>query len=167
MIAAAHPVAGDLETALAERRIAPRSKSSSTATSVDCIDFDALFGLEQLLWWLLDLRGVEDPGAELATALIVDAVTCAARDPASYFPVSPPPGITEAEVKAVERDDACPFCTMEANHTAFLADPATAAAEAAHTAELVQLFESEARAWRAEHAEVLERRGLRLTVSAH
>jgi hypothetical protein len=124
----------------------------------DAVDFDALYQLEQLLWGLLDLRRIEDLDGELAKALIVEAITCAARDPASYVSVSPPPGITEAEAKAVERDDACPFCKMEADQAAYAADPANADAEEA--AELVALYEPEARAWRAQHAEVLQRRGL-------
>jgi len=127
---------------------------------VDKLDFVGLYQLEQLLWGLLDLRGIHDEDGELAKTLIVDAVTRAVRDPASYFPSSPPPGITEAEAKAVAFEEACPFCTMEANHAAYLADPANAAAEAADAAEMVALAEPAARAWRARHAEVLARRGL-------
>jgi hypothetical protein len=127
---------------------------------LDKIDFDGMYGLEQLLWGLLDERDIEDEDGELAKALIVDAVIRAARDPASYVPVSPPPGITKAEAKAVEFDEACPFCKMEADEAAYAGDPANAAAEAAEAAEQTALYASNARAWRARHAEALKRRGL-------
>ena len=126
----------------------------------DAVDFDALYQLEQLLWGLLDLRRIDDLDGELAKALIVDAITCAARDPASYVSTGPPPGITETEAMAVERDDACPFCKMEADQAAYAADPSNVDADAAEAAELVALYEPQARAWRAQHAEVLQRRGL-------
>ena len=127
---------------------------------VDKIDFVGLYQLEQLLWGLLDLRGIDDAHGELAKALIVDAVARAVRDPASYFPLRPPPGVTEAEANAVAYEDACPFCTMEADHAADDAAPATVAAEDAAAAELRALYAGEASAWRARHAGALARRGL-------
>lgn len=128
----------------------------------DAIDFQALDQLVQLLWGLLDLRGIEDDeDGTLAKALLVEAVTRAARDPASYFPCDPPLGITEAEAKAIAFDDACPFCKVEADHAAYLADPANVAAEAAERAELVELSATAARAWREQHADALKRHRLR------
>jgi len=126
----------------------------------NAIDFVALYQLEQLLWGLLDQRGIDDEQGELAKALLVDAVIRAARDPASYFPIRPPPGITEAEARAVEVEDACPFCQVEVTQAAYDADPANIAAEAAEAAELEALWAPQARAWREKHAEVLARRGL-------
>jgi hypothetical protein len=129
----------------------------------DAIDFDALYRFEQLLWGLLDHHEIEDEHGELAKDLIVDAVLQVVRDPASYFPVSPPPGITEAEVKAVEFDEDCPFCKMEAEHVAYEASPTGRAARAeweAEEAELVELYASSATQWREQHAAALKRAGL-------
>jgi hypothetical protein len=130
----------------------------------DAIDFDALYRFEQLLWGLIDQRKIPDEMGELAKELIVDAVIQAVRDPASYFPVRPPPGITEAEENAAEFDETCPFCHMETEHAAYEASPAGRAATAAWEAEeadLVELFASSAKQWRERHAEALKRAGLR------
>jgi hypothetical protein len=97
----------------------------------DAIDFAALYRFEQLLWGLIDRRNIPDEMRELARELIVDAVIQAVRDPASYFPVRPPRGISETEEKAAAFDENCPFCTMEAERAAYEASPAGRAAKAA------------------------------------
>ncbi|MDQ3364633.1 MAG: hypothetical protein M3680_04315, partial [Myxococcota bacterium] len=130
---------------------------------VDSIDFVRLYGFEQLLWSVLHERGIDDPEGEVARQLLVDVVTRAAGDPASYFPISPPHGITKEEAKAVEFDDDCPFCKMEAEEAAHAASPEGIADELAWQAELENMgkaFASSARAWREQHADALARRGL-------
>jgi hypothetical protein len=85
---------------------------------LDAIDFDALFQLEQLLWGLIDQRGIDDQDGELADSLIVDAINRAAHDDARHCTIAPPPGMTEAETRAARFDEACPFCRVEKERSA-------------------------------------------------
>lgn len=123
----------------------------------NAIDFRALYQLEQSLWGLLDPQGIDDVDGTVAKKLIVDAVSRAMRDASSYFPVSPPPGITKEEEKAALFDPHCPFCQMEAAQAAYAADPATIAADRAEHEEHCALFAEAAREWRAKHAAQLAR----------
>ncbi|MGE0547640.1 MAG: hypothetical protein AB7O24_01095 [Kofleriaceae bacterium] len=123
----------------------------------NAIDFDALYQLEQLLWGLLEQRGIHDEESDVAKALILAAAVRAHRDPASYFPVSPPPGITKAEAKAAAFDETCPFCQMEAEQAACRAN----GPPDDFWDKMAEDFKDSAREWREQHAEALKRAGLR------
>jgi hypothetical protein len=120
---------------------------------VECIDFDKLFGLEQLLWHLVDDlgHGALDEDAGLSHWLIRRAIVRAAHDPSTTCS-DVPYGITKEEERAARFDAACPFCRYEAEHP-FEDD------EHDHDEEPCQLCDELARAWRAEHADALRRRG--------
>ena len=123
---------------------------------VECIDFDALFGLEQLLWHLVDKLGLGrlDEESGLSKQLIRRALVRAAYDPSTAFS-DVPFGITKEEEKAVKFDPGCPFCRYEAEH------PREPKAEHDHEDECCPLCDDMAREWREKHAEALKRRGLR------
>ncbi|MBL0218146.1 MAG: hypothetical protein IPQ07_30225 [Myxococcales bacterium] len=118
---------------------------------MDAIDFAALFQLEQLLWSLLPDRGIHDEEGELASQLIAEAIVRASKDPARHISFVPP-GITKAEAKAVDFDEHCPFCQLEA---------AAPSDDHDHGGEPCALCDDLARMWREEHAEVLRKRGVR------
>ena len=83
---------------------------------LDAINFDALSNLEQSLFGLLTRRmniGT-DLALDLSALLIQRAIVRAADDEERFADFGPPPGITEAERKAVEFDERCPFCRIEA-----------------------------------------------------
>jgi len=144
-------------TALAERADLAALEEQLYGHVLDCIDFDALNGLEQLLWHLVDKLGLGDLDLEdrLSTWLIRRAMVRAAHDPSTAF-TDVPFGITKAEAKAVKFDDDCPFCQYEAEH------PREAESdEHDHDDEPCSLCDHMAREWRDKHADVLKRRGLR------
>jgi len=144
-----------IETALAERKDLAALEEQLYEHVVDCIDFDALFGLEQLLWHLVDQLGLgrldEEDG--LSKQLIRRALVRAAYDPTTSFS-DVPYGITKAEAKAARFDPECPFCQYEDEH------PPEQEAEHDHEGESCSLCDEMAAAWREEHAEALRRRGL-------
>ena len=90
---------------------------------LDCVDLDALFGIEQLLWGLIDRAGVGDDDGDIANEMIARAFARVGRDPARHIS-DVPYGITKAEIKAVRFDPDCPFCQFEAEQTARVADAA-------------------------------------------
>lgn len=143
----------ELEAALAERKDLAALEEQLYEHVVDCIDFDALFGLEQLLWHLVDKLGLGrlDEESGLSKQLIRRALVRAAYDPSTAFS-DVPFGITKDEEKAVKFDAECPFCQYEAEHPR---DEEKAAEE-----ECCPLCDDMAAEWRAQHAEVLKRRGL-------
>jgi hypothetical protein len=121
---------------------------------VDCIDFDALFGLEQLLWHLVDelgLGGLDDCG-DLSKTLIRRAIVRAAHDPSTAI-TDVPYGITKEEERAAKFDAACPFCRYEDEHP-----PEGRDAAHDHEDESCPLCDDMARAWREQHADALRRR---------
>lgn len=122
---------------------------------VECIDFDALFGLEQLLWHLVEKIGLGklDDEGDLSKNMIRRCLVRAAFDPATAF-TDVPYGITKAEEKAAKFDPECPFCQYEAEH------PREPEDEHDHEDESCSLCDELAAAWRKEHAEALRRRGL-------
>lgn len=124
---------------------------------LECIDFDGLFGLEQLLWHLIDKLGFDELGLHdgLSKALIQRAIMRAARDPSTSFS-DVPFGITKAEAKAAKFDPECPFCQYEAEHPREASD-----AEHEHDDEPCSLCDEMAREWHEKHADALRRRGLR------
>ena len=146
-----------IEAALTERKDLAALEEQLYEHVVECIDFDALFGLEQLLWHLLDQLGLgrldEDEG--LSKQLIRRALVRAAYDPSTAFS-DVPFGITKEEEKAAKFDPECPFCRYEDEH-ARTAKPA----EHDHEDECCPLCDDMAAAWRKEHAEALRRAGLR------
>ena len=118
---------------------------------MDAIDFEALFQLEQMLWSLLPQCGIEDDDdGDLASRLIAEAIVRASKDPARHVSFVPA-GITKAEAKAVDFDERCPFCQMEA---------ATPREDHDHGGEACLLCDDLARMWREEHADLLRKRGL-------
>ena len=123
---------------------------------LDCIDFDALNGLEQLLWHLVDKLGLGDLDLEggLSTWMIRRAIVRAAHDPTTTFS-EVPFGITKAEAKAARFDAECPFCLYEDEH------PREAEDEHEHGDEPCPLCDDMAREWREKYADALRRRGLR------
>ncbi|MGE0868059.1 MAG: hypothetical protein AB7P03_05850 [Kofleriaceae bacterium] len=123
----------------------------------NAIDFSALDQLEQLLWGLIDQHGIYDEDGAVAKGLILAAAVRAHRDPASYFPVSPPPGITKAEAKAAEFDENCPFCVMEAEQAEYERN----APPDDFWDKMADEFKDSARAWREQHADALKRFRLR------
>ena len=123
---------------------------------VECIDFDALFGLEQMLWSLVEKAGLGklDDEGDLSKAMIRRCLVRAAFDPNTAF-TDVPFGITKEEAKAANFDPECPFCRYE-DEQARTARPA----EHDHEDECCSLCDNMAAAWRKEHAEALRRRGL-------
>ena len=144
----------ELEAALAEREDLAALEEQLYEHVVECIDFDQLFGLEQLLWHLVDKLGLGrlDDESGLSTQLIRRALVRAAYDPTTAF-TDVPYGITKDEEKAVKFDPECPFCQYEAEHP-------REDAEHDHEDEHCPLCDDMAREWREKHAEVLKRRGL-------
>lgn len=124
---------------------------------VECIDFDKLFGLEQLLWHLVDEvgHGRLDEDAGLSQWMIRRAIVRAAHDPSTTCS-DVPYGITKEEERAARFDAACPFCLYEAEH------PSEDGDEHDHDDddEPCPLCDDMAREWRAQHADALRRRGL-------
>jgi hypothetical protein len=119
---------------------------------VDCIDFDALFGLEQLLWYAVDQlgHGKLDLDAGLSHRLIQRALTHAAHDPANTFK-DVPVGVTKAERRAVRFDPECQFCEYEDEH----AVDATPEPEHDHGGDACALCDAMAHEWRTAHADKL------------
>ncbi len=148
--------APEIETALAEREDLAALEEQLYEHVVDCIDFGALSGLEQLLWHLVDQLGLGrlDEEGDLSKQLIRRALVRAAYDPTTAFS-NVPYGITKEEEKAAKFDPECPFCQYEAEH------PREQDAEHDHDDEPCSLCDEMAREWREKHAEALRRRGLR------
>lgn len=144
-------------TALAERSDLAALEEQLYGHVLDCIDFDAINGLEQLLWHLVDKLGLGDLDLEdrLSTWLIRRAIVRAAYDPATTFS-DVPYGITKAEAKAVRFDPDCPFCRYEDEHPREAEED-----EHAHDDDPCALCDDMARAWRVQHADKLRSRGLR------
>lgn len=119
---------------------------------VDCIDFDALFGLEQLLWHAVERlgHGALDNETGLSHRLIERALTRAALDPWNAFK-DVPFGITKAEERAVRFDRECLFCKYEEQ----AADDAAPEKEHDHGGDACSLCDAVARDWRAQHADKL------------
>ena len=143
-------------TALAERKDLAALEEQLYGHVLDCIDFDALNGLEQLLWHLVDKLGLGDLDLEggLSTWMIRRAIVRAAHDPTTTFSEAPF-GITKAEAKAARFDAECPFCRYEDEH------PREAEDEQEHGDEPCPLCDDMAREWRDKHADALRRAGLR------
>jgi len=119
---------------------------------VDCIDFDALFGLEQMLWYAVDKlgHGALDNEAGLSHRLIQRTLTRAAHDPANTFK-EVPLGITKAEQRAVRFDHECELC----EYAEQVADDASEESEHDHGGDECSLCDELAREWRAQHADEL------------
>ena len=149
--------APEIQTALAERKDLAALEEQLYGHVVDCIDFGALFGLEQLLWHLVGKLGLGrlDEEGDLSKQLIRRALVRAAYDPSTAFS-DVPFGITKEEEKAANFDPECPFCRYE-DEQARTAKPA----EHDHEDECCPLCDGMAAAWRKQHAEALRRRGLR------
>lgn len=149
-----------VEAALTERKDVAALEEQLYEHVVDCIDFDALFGLEQLLWHLVDKLGLgrldEDEG--LSKQLIRRALVRAAYDPTTAFS-DVPFGITREEEKAAKFDPECPFCRYE-DEQARTAKDREHDHEDDHEDECCPLCDDMAAAWRKQHAEALRRRGL-------
>jgi hypothetical protein len=145
-------------TALAERPELAELEEQVYDHVLECIDFDALYGLEQLLWHLVDKLGLGELDLEdgLSSWIIKRAIVRAAHDPTTSY-TDVPFGITKAEAKAVKFDDDCPFCRYEAEHPR----EAKIDDEHDHDDEPCPLCDDMAREWREKHADVLKRRGLR------
>lgn len=132
---------------------------------LEAIDFDVLRGLEQSLFEIL--VGRMNVGGDLAldlSALFVQrALVRAADDDARFFDCGPPPGITEAERKAVKLDANCPFCRIAAKaaederRRRELHGPA---ADHVDDEEACACCEMLAEEWREEHRAILENAGL-------
>ena len=125
---------------------------------VESIDFDALSGLEQLLWGLLDQMGLGALDDELGLSrwLISRALITAAHDPSTAMS-DVPFGITKEEERAARFDADCPFCRYDDERSRD-ADGDDGAHE--HDDEPCPLCDDMARAWREQHADALRRRGL-------
>ena len=119
---------------------------------VDCIDFDALFGLEQMLWHAVDKlgHGALDNQVGLSHRLIQRTLTRAAHDPGNTFK-DVPYGITKAEQRAVRFDRDCEFC----EYAEQVAEDASEKSEHDHGDDECPLCDDMAREWRAEHADKL------------
>lgn len=123
---------------------------------LEAIDFDAVSSLEQHVCMLLaDEHDVPQQLAyDLAAKVIEQALQRAALDPIRYCDVGPPPGITEAERRAVAFEADCPFCQFDAQQ-------ARAAAEGKlQNDEPCACCDMMAEDWRQEHADVLAKAGL-------
>ena len=146
-----------IEAALAQRAELVALAEQLYGHVVDCIDFGALFGLEQLLWHLvgeLGLEGLDEEG-DVSRAMIQRAIVRAAFDPLTRIS-DVPYGITKEEAKAARFDEACPFCRYED-------EEARAAKTEKHDPgdEDCPCCDDLACEWREQHAEALRRRGLR------
>ena len=121
---------------------------------LDCIDFDRLHMFEQLLWGLVDELDVGklDEEGRLSGAMMSRAIVRAANDPARYCN-DVPPGVTQEEARAARFDPECPFCRYEDEQVANTRDDDDDDCEC-------DLCDELARAWRAEHAGALRRRGV-------
>jgi hypothetical protein len=143
-------------TALAERPELAALEEQLYGHVLDCIDFDALYGLEQLLWHLVDKVGLGalDLDDRLSSWMIRRAIVRAAHDPTTSF-TDVPFGIMKAEAKAARFDAECPFCRYEDEH------PGDKEDEHEHGGDDCSLCDDMARAWREQHAGALRRAGLR------
>lgn len=130
---------------------------------LEAIDFDALAGLEQVLFEILTRRmriGTE-LALDLTTVIIERALVRASEDAARYTDCGPPPGITEAERKAVAFDASCPFCRVAAERDRERgATSATGSDTHGFADEPCECCEMVAEQWRDEHREVLAKAGL-------
>ncbi len=120
------------------------------------INFGALGGIEEQLFSLLTERDIPDQVAlDLSKLMVTRAIerTC---DDAGRYMTSVPYGITEAERKAVEFDDDCPFCEAEAHTAAYV----KAHAGEQRVEEPCGCCDDVADSWRAKHAETLRKHGL-------
>jgi hypothetical protein len=126
---------------------------------IECIDFGALFGLEQLLWHLLDQLGLGslDDDGDLSKWLMRRAIVRAAHDPMTSI-TDVPYGVTKAEAKAVRFDPDCQFCCYEREHPRESAED-----EHDHDDESCSLCDEMAREWRERNKDALRRAGLRPT----
>lgn len=124
---------------------------------LDCIDFDALFQLEQVSWGVLHQMGLSalDDDLGISGSLISRALIIAAHDPSRCIS-DVPHGITKAEACAARFDASCPFCRYEDELRRERAEPAAHD----HAEEACPMCDDMARAWRTEHADQLRRAGL-------
>ena len=120
---------------------------------VDCIDFDALFGLEQVLWFAVERlgHGALDNETGLSHRLIERALVRAAHDPHNTFS-EVPLGITTAERRAARYDAECPFCEIDDEAAE---DASAARHDHERGGESCPLCEDAAREWRTQHADEL------------
>jgi hypothetical protein len=144
--------------ALAERADLAALEEQLYGHVVDCIDFDTLFGLEQLLWHYVDKLGLGELELDdgLSHWMIRRAIIRAAHDPSTSFS-DVPFGITKSEEKAAKFDADCPFCQYEAEHPREQEKDG----EHDHDGDACPLCDDMAREWREKHADALRRAGLR------
>ena len=121
------------------------------------IDFDRLSQLETSLFSILVDAGLTETLAlDLAAQLVEHALIRATDADTRFCDWGPPEGITEAERRAVELDEACPICVedreLERQRARSVAEPPPD--------EPCPCCEDLAQSWREEHAEVLARAGL-------
>jgi hypothetical protein len=114
----------------------------------DAIDWNAVFRIEQMLWFLLK----EDPDGARAMTLVGEAFARAAVSPSRYGVTDVPYGVTKEEAKAVAFDDGCPLCRLDAQSPP---EP-----EHDHDGDC-ELCDDMAREWRAQNADALRRYGTR------
>lgn len=130
---------------------------------LDCIDFDALNGLEQMLWFAVDKlgHGALDLEASLSHRLIERALIRAALDIENTF-TDVPYGITKAEQRAVRFDPDCLFCEYDEQRSD---EPEQPGGGHDHEDDPCPLCDDMVREWRARHADQLraasERRAAR------
>ncbi len=123
------------------------------------IDGNALFGIEQMLWGLIDQTGIYDEEAALAEAMLAEALGSIAYDPHRNVR-DEPYGITDEEIVAAEYDATCELCQHDlaeskrrrAGHSDRFEDHADK--------ELLAMHAEAAKRWRKDHAEALRRFGL-------
>ena len=116
------------------------------------IDLDRLAHLEQVLYAVLSDRGMaSDLALDLSLQLVERALVRASDNQARFCDFGPPPGITEAERRAVSFDETCPIC---------VGDKRAGPPSEPHEDEPCQCCDALAQSWREEHAEELARAGL-------
>lgn len=120
---------------------------------------DALFGLEQMLWGLVDRTGVHDDEAELATALLAEALAGIAYDP-SRSARDEPYGITDEEIVAARYDETCELCRHDLAEAKRRREGRSDRFEDCADKELLAMHADAAKRWRKQHADALRRFGL-------
>ncbi|MBL9018918.1 MAG: hypothetical protein JNL83_32320 [Myxococcales bacterium] len=120
---------------------------------MDAIDWGRIYGYEQMLWSLLPALGQQGDVDELAEKLIGECLARAAFDPMRLVS-NVPPGITDAERRAVEYDDGCVFCRADA------ASGADQRQEHDDDDDDCPLCTDMAAEWRDQHQAVLKKAGL-------
>jgi len=121
---------------------------------VDCIDFGALSGVEEMLWHAIDHAGLGalDNQENVSRRMIQHALSRAIHDPWSWVRETPY-GITKQEERAVRFDADCWFCIAEEHASDALPSPSVVATESDdHCASCDELV----REWRERHATQLE-----------